>query len=191
MFLWHFSCQLDTEITLHVRGECAMNKEKLRLCTPASYTWCLYFKSILKSCIYKSCILYRCKQCFVLKKKSASPEIFVPLDLSPTTWRQVWYRFHIMRYRLWSATSGMQTATKTCLEWSFWKSKVGTMPIASICGILMYINTWIVDFFVVNVGRHTIHGCYGMFWLFYSLYRSCRPPTIFDLRNRSNISSFF
>lgn len=34
-------------ITLHVRGECSMNKEKLRLCTPASYTW---YDTISTSC---------------------------------------------------------------------------------------------------------------------------------------------
>eukprot|EP00434_Breviolum_minutum_P000755 symbB.v1.2.000668.t1/scaffold35.1/size400642/12 len=34
-------------ITLHVRGECAMNKEKLRLCTPASYTW---YDTVSTSC---------------------------------------------------------------------------------------------------------------------------------------------
>eukprot|EP00438_Fugacium_kawagutii_P016705 Skav227649 [mRNA] locus=scaffold58:335879:343210:+ [translate_table: standard] len=50
--LWEIRrCEADIvclqEITLHVRGECSMSKEKLRLCTPRSYTW---YDTISTSC---------------------------------------------------------------------------------------------------------------------------------------------
>ena len=35
-----------------------------------------------------------------------------------------------------------------------------SLRIGSMYGIFTYMNGWI---FMVNVGKHTIHGCYGVF----------------------------
>ena len=35
-----FPSHRPSQITLHVRGDCAMDAERLKMCTPADYTWC-------------------------------------------------------------------------------------------------------------------------------------------------------